>query len=224
MNTSIRKSAILSGISLIVMALAAGYGYGYIFDQLIDMSNPEATLNSLQNNKTFYGSGIGAWLLILLTDLIVAWGLYRFYKPVNEQVSLLTGLLRGIYSVILAIAIYQLVVVWNMLGISNPSATELVHQVGRFESIWNFGLIVFGIHLIGIGWLSIKSAVVPKWLAVLLLFAGVCYTLLSGAKAMFPEASSAISMAELILGAPMAIAELGLAIWLIWKGGKRAFN
>ncbi|NCG29669.1 MAG: DUF4386 family protein [Bacteroidetes bacterium] len=54
----------------------------------------------------------------------------------------------------------------------------------------------------------------------LLLFAGICYSGLSAAKAMMPSYADQVAAAEMILSLPMALAEILLAIWLIVKGGK----
>lgn len=214
----------LSGVSLLIMVLAAGFSYGYVFDQLIDKANPDATLYSLQNDTPLFFSGISGWLLILITDLLVAWGLYHFFKKVDRQISLIAGLLRGLYALVLAIAIYQLIAVWKMLGNPNTEADALFLHIELFENYWSYGLIIFGLHLIGIGCLSVKSGMVPKWMGILLWIAGASYSIIHGAKAIFPNATQIISNIEMIMGAPMAIAEIGLAIWLILKGGKAKIN
>jgi hypothetical protein len=36
-----------------------------------------------------------------------------------------------------------------------------------------------------------------------------------------PDATELVMNVEIILSAPMAMAELGLAVWLIWKGGSQ---
>jgi hypothetical protein len=80
---------------------------------------------------------------------------------------------------------------------------------------------VFGVHLLGLGYLSLKSNTVPQWMGWLLYVAGLSYMAINATKAIALQAADTIAMAEMIMGAPMAIAELGLAVWLLWKGGKR---
>jgi hypothetical protein len=220
MNNSNRKDAILAGTSLIIMALAAGYAYGYVQSSLIVVGDPTTTLTNLNNAAGLFGSGVIGWVIILITDLLVAWSFYRFFFQVDARISLATGLVRAVYSGILAFAIFHLAGVWRMLFSANQDAVALMNLVAGFEKYWSLGLIVFGVHLLGLGYLSLKSNFVPKWMGWLLHIAGLCYMGIHSAKAMAPQAADTIAMAEMILGAPMAIAELALAVWLVWKGGK----
>ncbi len=216
-----RTYALISGIALIIMAIAAGYAYGYVQSSLIVEGNSSITLTNLNNAIGLYCSGVIGWIIILITDLLVAWGLYKYFAAVNSKVAVVTGLVRTLYSAILALAIYQLVVVWQMLNSTNQDEIAIMNLFSSFEKYWSLGLIVFGLHLIGLGYLSLKSNSAPKWLGWLLYFAGICYSLLNGAKTVDPGSEETIAMVEMILSAPMAIAELGLAVWLIWKGGKK---
>ncbi|MEQ8686091.1 MAG: DUF4386 domain-containing protein [Imperialibacter sp.] len=220
MKNSNRKDAIVAGVSLIIMALAAGYAYGYVQSSLVVVGNPAATLTNLNNTPGLFGSGVIGWVIILITDLLVAWSLYRFFTQVDARISLATGLVRAVYSGILAFAIFHLAGVWQMLFSANQDAVALMNLVAGFEKYWSLGLIVFGVHLLGLGYLSLKSSTVPKWMGWSLYVAGLSYMAIHTAKAIAPQAADAVAMAEMTLGAPMAIAEMALAVWLIWKGGK----
>ena len=63
-----KTSALLIGISLIIMAIAAGFAYGHVFNTL-STSN---TLKDFQNNMSLFKIGNLAWILIIVTDLIVS--------------------------------------------------------------------------------------------------------------------------------------------------------
>lgn len=210
----------MAGASLLMMALAAGYAYGYVHAELIVPGDPAATLIHLSNARNLFGSGVISWMIILITDLLVAWSLYRFFVQVDARVSLLTGLIRAVYSLVLALAISHLVAAWQMLYSPDQEARVVMNMVAGFEKYWSLGLILFGVHLFGLGYLASKSTGTPSWVGWLLYMAGVSYAAIHAAKAMAPHASEPIAMAEMILAAPMAMAEMGLAVWLIWKGGK----
>ena len=81
------------------------------------------------------------------------------------------------------------------------------------------GLIVFGIHLILLGWISI-SAQTWYW-GYFLVFAGLGYTFLNLVKQLNPSADW-LEAVELSLSAPMAVAEIGFGIWLLVKGKMRS--
>lgn len=210
----------VSGVALLIMAIAAGFAYGYALNSLVVPTSASETLSNLKDNMSLFGKSIFGWLIILITDLLVAFGLYKYFAGVDRKISLATGLVRGLYSVVLAVAIYQLVLVYQMLQTSQPDATAAMQLLDGFETYWSRGLILFGIHLVGLGYLALKSNDVPKWMGWLLYVAGFSYSAIHAAKALAPTAVEVIAKAEMVLAAPMAIAELGLAVWLIWKGGK----
>ena len=220
MKNTNRKHAIIGGASLILMALAAGYAYGYVQSSIVVADDPATTLSNLKNATGLFGSGVIGWLIILITDLLVAWSLYRFFVQVDAKISLATGLIRAVYSAVLAFAIYHLATIWQLASTATSDAQAVMDLISGFEKYWSLGLFVFGVHLVGLGYLSLKSNTVPKWMGWLLYIAGVSYSAIHAAKALVPEAADTIAMAEMILGAPMALAELGLAVWLLLKGGK----
>ncbi len=221
MRLTDRKHAKTAGISLILMALIAGYTYGYVHSTLIVANHPNVTFAHLKNAPSLYISGVIGWIVILITDLLVAWSLYKFFAKVNPRISLLSGLIRGVYSLILAFAIFQLIAAGQLIRAIEPNPEAIMNHLTLFEKYWSFGLILFGGHLFALGYLSIKSNNVPKWIGWLLYVAGFSYTFIHGAKAWTANSAEWISFVETILGLPMALAEIGLAIWLLWKGGKQ---
>ena len=45
-------------------------------------------------------------------------------------------------------------------------------SLSAFQSGWDVGLVIFGLHLLVVGYLAFKSGYIPKWLGVLLFIAG----------------------------------------------------
>jgi len=72
MKSKQRAQAIVAGISLIIMALSAAFSYGYILSGMVVQGDPAATFEQLTTKNTLFKAGLGGWLLIFLTDLIVA--------------------------------------------------------------------------------------------------------------------------------------------------------
>ena len=210
----------MSGISLLVMAVAAGISVGVLQNSLVVSEDSLATLSNLITSSQLFGWTLFGWLVIFSADLIVAWGLFKFFANINSSISFWAGLIRAIYTLILGVAVYQLITVWQILNSSHQDAQVVMDLIRLFEHIWSLGLIVFGFHLVGIGYLSLKSNTVPRWIGILLYGAGVCYSLIHASKAIFPEEIELIASIEVALASPMALAELGLAVWLIRKGGR----
>jgi hypothetical protein len=218
-----RRSALIAGISLIVMAVAAGFSYGYVFGNVIIEGDPAETYNRLTSMRSLYFAGLAGWIVIFIADLVVAWTLYLFFRDVNRNLSLMTALVRFAYAAFLGLALVQLFriipVVQGAAG-EEAAGLEILDFAGTFARIWSVGLMVFGIHLLGLGRLSMRSGSVPRWLAILLLFAGASYFLLHFARSVIPASENVVTAAERVLSIPMALGEILLAFWLIIRGGK----
>jgi hypothetical protein len=217
-----RKSALIAGIALIIMAVAAGFTYGYIHNTLVIANDPESTFNNLKLNGLLFQTEIYGWLLILILDVVVAWSLYVFFKNENKKLSALTAGFRLVYSAILGMAILNLIQILNILNGTFPETAgdQMLFHLNSFENTWSFGLIIFGFHLLLLGILALQSKYIPNFWGILLVFAAVSYSLIHSAKFLFLEFETYIATAEMILSLPMAFGEVGFAFWLIIRGGK----
>lgn len=214
MNKIEKRTGLIAGISLIIMAIAAGFSYGYVHSSLVG-ETPLATAQNLTNNSGLFLAGIAGWIVIIITDLIVTFSLFSFFKRVNKKVSLISAALRLVYTLFLSVAVYQLVVI-GFIENSIVSANEIVKLFEQFEQIWSFGLILFGLHLIGLGYLSAKSTNVPKLLGYLLYLGGAIYFVIHIVKQSLLLDVITVQSLENGLALPMALGEMLLAFWLIY--------
>lgn len=221
------KYGIIAGISLIIMAVAAGFSYGFAHNSLIVAESPEKTLQNLLADKSLFFAELSGWSLIFITDLIVAVALYFFFRGTSKRASMITALIRIVYTLILGIAIFQLFKITPILSLSDPLAdksniSETASQLQLFEKLWSVGLIIFGLHLIGLGYLSLKSKAVPGLIGYLLYLGGISYTLLHGSRQLSLFDAQLLVSTENILAIPMALAEILLAFWLIYNGFRKS--
>ncbi|WP_226673397.1 DUF4386 domain-containing protein [Rossellomorea aquimaris] len=214
-------AAIFSGIALLVMTFAAFFAQGYVHSSLVMDGNPATTYENIHSSQSLFRFEILGWLIIVITDVIVAWGFYMFLKPFHPGYALLAGWLRLLYAAILAMAVSHLVIASRMIQepVSGMSQ-QVMGSITAFEAIWSFGLIIFGLHLIAVGFIATKTKVIPKVLSILLILAGFSYSLIHFLYGFIPEVNRFTGLLELILMAPMFIGELGFGIWLLVKGRK----
>ncbi len=225
MQKTEKKQGLIAGISLIIMAVVAAFSYGYVFNSLI-ADSPGTTLHNLIVGKSLFIAGLWGWIIIFITDLIVTLALYRFFLSTAKQASLVTALFRFTYTVFLGVAIFQLVKIIPMLNqagsIEKKSvADEVTSRIELFRKIWSLGLIIFGLHLIGLGYLSVKSRFVSGILGYLLYLSGVSYIFVHGAKQFFLFDPVVMTRVENFLSLPMALGEMLLAVWLIYSGFRK---
>ncbi|MBD3627999.1 DUF4386 domain-containing protein [Cyclobacterium sp.] len=223
MMSNKRNMALLSGLALIAMALLAGFAYGHVYSGLVDPNNPEETYRNLQSSGRLFSYGIAAWGAIAVLDLMVAGSLHGFLKEVHPRLSAITALIRIIYAFLLLAAVAHLLET-SALVEASAGATEVLLSLQRFESVWSQGLILFGFHLLGLGYLAIKAQYVPSFFGGLLLVAGVCYTGIHLARIAFPGFTQPIAVIEMVASVPMALAEIGFALWLLFRAGRQHFS
>jgi hypothetical protein len=80
-----------------------------------------------------------------------------------------------------------------------------------FNTIWNAGLVLFGVHLLLIGYLAYRSGFIAKTIGVLLAIAGLGYLVDGFGTVLVPDYS-------LNVGQVTFIGEAVLIFWLLIKG------
>ncbi len=222
-----RGAALTAGVSLLLMALIAGLGYGWIHGMLVVPDDAAATAANLRSASGWFRAEIFGWLLILICDAAAAWALYVFFEPVHRGGSLLGAWLRLTYTALLGTAIAALVAALLLAGQAGPlpgaagsNAALVKLALDAFDLIWSIGLVVFGLHLLTLGLLALRAASMPRWIGFLLLLASFGYIVVHSLRILLPEGTEALGLLEAILAVPMAAGELGLALWLLARGGK----
>jgi hypothetical protein len=209
-----RKFAVLTGVSIVIMTVVSALIMGMVFVPAFNM-NVRQFSEQLPEIKSPLLFGLMGWIVILVCDLLATWGLYKFYSMKNKFKSQIMGLLRLIYSVILIIAIFQLA----KAVISSSEAEESYSLLISFQSIWQFGLIFFGIHLLFLADLVYERRMILRVIGILLFIAGIGYMGSNIADLLIDNYEQIRSKAEAVFILPMVLGEFGLAIWLLVKGG-----
>jgi hypothetical protein len=227
-DISLRTAALASGFSSVLTAIVAGFAFGFVRTSLIVPTDAVVTVNNITASEKLFRGGIFAWLIIIILDMLVAWSLYVFFKPVNKSIALLAGWLGVAAATISGIAQLNAVVALPLLsGADYLKVFEPVQLhalallfLNAFDKIWSIGLFVFGCHLLLRGYLAFKSGFIPKIFGVLALLASLCYLVTTSANILLPNYDTYKATVDAIISLPLAIGELGLAFWLLFRGGK----
>ncbi|UED73659.1 DUF4386 domain-containing protein [Brevibacillus sp. DP1.3A] len=222
-----RKSALIAGISLFIMVLVSFFSYGFAHESLVVQGDANATFQNIKSSPMLFKAEIFGWVIILITDIVVAWAFYLFLKPNNPYLSLLAAWFRLIYTAILGIALLNLIVVLLLSKSTEPLGlipidqlqAQMMLSLQAFESIWSIGLMIFGGHLMLVGYVAVQSENIPRVIGLLLLAASVGYMVINLSKLFFPQNIGLISTLTAIFQLPMIAGELGFGIWLLLKGG-----
>lgn len=204
------------------MAAVAGFSYGFVHSNLVVLGDISTTYNNIASSIMLFKAEIVGWIVILILDVIVAWSFYIFLKPIDQELALLASWLRLTYAAILGIAILNLIYVLllsNNASVTDPLRENVTFYLEAFEMIWSVGLIVFGVHLLIVGWITFHSNSIPKIISILLVLAAIGYIGIHLCKTFLIE-QNIITTIELIFNIPMIAGELGFGLWLLFKGGR----
>jgi hypothetical protein len=215
---SLKTAALISGLCLLLMVIAAPIAEMYAYPKLITRGSLSDTISHLSNNRELFNLTILGYLLTFILDIVVAWSLYVYLKPVNPDVSLLTALFRIVYTIIALVALLNLVSVYRIVYGStvfiidgHDKDLQIAHYLNAFKAQWYFGLVFFSLHLALLGILVIKSSYVPKLLGVLLIITGIGYSLTTFKPFLFPNTN--IDFASFTF-----YGEIIFMLWLLIKG------
>lgn len=229
--------------SLWPIALFAGIGYLFIFvsgifanffvlENMMISGDPSATASNILSNFGQFKTGVFSFVVMVVFDVLLAWALYLIFKPVNQKISLLSSWLRLVNGAIFAIALFTLFDVAQLLSgkgfleVFQPDQlnAQVLLKLESFNSGWLIGLIFFGIHLLFLGYLIIRSGFVPKLIGLLLVIAGMGYLVDSFAQLFMSNYQDYASVFMLVVVVPGVIGELSLTIWLLIKGARSFRN
>jgi hypothetical protein len=223
-DTSPRKAALVAGLGLLLMMIPAVFANFFVIESLIVPGDAATTANNVMANESLFRIGICGLIVVLVLDVLVAWGLYVFLKRVNKSLSLLTAWFRLLYVAMLGASLAGLLGVLGLLGgadyLTAFETDQLQAQVMLFVNVFHYGesiaYVFFGLHLLILGYLVFKSGFsgyIPKILGVLLAIAGLGYLIDNYGNLLIPTYDATISLFTFI-------GELLFMLWLLWKGIK----
>lgn len=218
-NRSIRHASITAGVGLLLMSVLAAFGKFVALDGLVTQGNAAQTATDIMGSEGMFRLGVMSLIVVIALDVVVAWGLYRVFSPVNTSLSMLAAAFRLVFAGVFLVAIGQLLGALRLLGndayLSVLGADQLHAQallgITAFNDLWVVALGLFGVHLVLIGYLAYRSGYVPRLLGVLLAIAGLGYVIDSVGIVLSQGLWTSV-------GAFTFIGEFLLALWLVIRG------
>jgi hypothetical protein len=216
----------IAGVGYLIIFFSGIYANFFVLENLIVPGDAVATANNLAANEMLFRFGMLSFVIMVIFDLVLAWALYVLFRPVNQSLSLFAAWLRLVNGAIFAVALYQLFSVLPLLSgaayLQVFTAGQLALQemllLNAFNNTWLIGLIFFGLHLFVLGYLIVKSGIVPRLLGALLIIASLGYLTDSFANILLVNYADYKEIFLLIVAVPGVIGELSFSLWLLFKG------
>lgn len=218
---SLRTAALIAGLTILVIAIIAPFAELFVYPKLVIPANPAETANNIIHNQTLFISAIFSYLLTFVGDIVVSWALYILLKPINKHLSLLTAGFRLVFAVLGLVALLNLVTVLQLLTnhdyITLFGQSQLYAQVmlylKAFRISYHFGILLFSIHLVLLGYLVFRSNYIPKIMGVVLVISGLGYLTDALKPFLFPNFNSGFITITFF-------GELIFMLWLLIKGSR----
>ena len=202
-----RAGALVSGIALALMLPLAVFGVFIAVGGLVVVGDAEKTAHAIAGSPALWIAGIVSLFLVVALDFVAAAGMTALFLRVNRSLSIAAGIIRIAYGVVFGVAIAQLAVAFTALDDPQQAA----ESIESFQTIWMQSLGVFGISLLMIGYLAIRSGFVPKIFGILIGIAGLGYI----------ADTTGVALVEgfvPVFGNFGFVGEVAIIVWLLVKG------
>lgn len=218
-TSSVQRASLIGGVALLFMGILGIFGSLVAVGSVVTPGDATQTATNLMNAEGTFRLGIMSLFTVAVLDVIVAWALYRVFEPVSRSFSSLTMWFRLVYVGVFVVAISHLVSALEILTTpeyDSVYSTQQLHtqallQIETFYTIWAAGLLLFGIHLVLLGYLAYRSRYVPTVLGALLFVAGLGYAIDSVSPVLLAGFTFQIAVFTFI-------GEILLIVWLLVWG------
>lgn len=216
-----RTMALIAGVGLLLMAVMAPLAHFAVLENLVVPGDAAATVGNIAADEGLFRLAIAALLVVTFLDIVVAWAIYLLFKPVNESLAMLVGWLRLVAPAVFAMALANLVDVANLVRTATAAklqseqlGTQVMASIASFDTGWkDMSLAIFGLHLLGLGYLLFKSVDFPRFVGALVVVAGAGYLADSFTRILLPDLGVTFSLFTFV-------GEALLIFWLIARAVK----
>ncbi|MGH3703630.1 MAG: DUF4386 domain-containing protein [Agromyces sp.] len=165
-----------------------------------------------------FGWAVVALLGVAVLDVIVACGLWAVFRAERPGASALAAAFRIAYAAVFIGAVAMLADARRIVEGSGGSVqvgelrdAAVIERLGGFETVWDAGLVLFGMHLAVIGWLLLRrSGAFAAIVGALVLLAGAGYVVDSVLGVLLP---GTVAVAQFTF-----FGEVVLIAWLVVGG------
>ena len=210
-----------SGIVYLLIFISGFYANFAILETLVDLNKSEQTTFNIISNSIQFKNGLLGFFVMLISDVFLIWSLFKLTESTNKRLSYITSLFRGFHALFFIFGLAKLVQVYSItFGAVNTIELQntVIYLLKSFDRLWTIGLLFFGIHLLLLGFLALKSHHIPRLIGCLLVLAALGYLIDGGAKLYIASYTIYQSYFEGVVICTGVIGELSFTIWLLIKG------
>jgi hypothetical protein len=194
-----------------------------VYGRVVVPGDAAATAAAILAREPLFRLGIATNLVAGAAYLAATLLVYDLLRPVNRSLSLLAAFFSLVGCAVGALSglfhLAPLVVLGGSKHLSAFTAEQLQGLALLFLRLHaqaaNIGFVFFGLHCLLVGWLILRSALIPRLVGVLMALAGLGWLTHSLASLLSPPLGRALSSYVMASG---ALGEGSLTVWLLVMG------
>ncbi len=223
-DNSQRTAAKVAGWSGLLTFAIVVFGNYVLLNPLIVSGNVAATAQNIVEHQTQLQMTVVCFLTYSLGVIVLLSALYTILKPVNPGLALAGALFRLVFALLWLLSPLNLLGALrtlsnaNYLQVFEPDrlqALARLHVAAGFDDYY-VGLPFFGMAATVCAWLWLKSNYIPRGLSIFGIIASAWCVLCAFVYLIFPTFNKIVN--DYIFDSPMALFELAVSFWLLFKG------
>jgi hypothetical protein len=218
------RSLRLAGLLYLLIAVLGVFGLLYVPRVVVAPGDPAGTVANLRTLEGFFRFGIAVELFGQVLFLFVPLALYRIFKGVSGELASLVVILAlvsvplGLMAVVFEIGAVSLANAGDIAALSSRSELDaLTYVLFRLHGQTLLAAGVFwGLWLLPLAALQLGSGFVPRIVGVLVMIAGLAYTLVATVAIALPAQAGVVGSIASFAEA----GELATVAWLLLAGSR----
>ncbi|WP_299882828.1 DUF4386 domain-containing protein [uncultured Sulfitobacter sp.] len=217
------QAARAAGALYLAIAVCGGFSIGYVPMQIVATDAAASSANLLANTGLFK-LGVLADSAVIVFELAITAILYHMFRHVGPKMATVALISRAGMITVMGINILLWVMPYILLTRDSGWDTAQQHAlVQMFFDARATGVFVwqlfFGVHLLALGWLIVKSDVAPHLLGRGL-FIGAFGYLIQGVVELTFTDIALLDYSIIGLLVIVTISEISFGLWLLIRGGR----
>jgi Domain of unknown function (DUF4386) len=219
-------AAKIAGVSGLLAVVTVVFGNYALLGPLVVPGNAAETARNIVAHQTQLRAALTCFLIYGVSVVVLLSALYVILKPVDRLLALIGALFRLVFALLWLLTTLNLLGALRLVGNApylQAFEADRLQVLARLQIAANFddyyvGLPFFGLAATVCAYLWIRSGYIPKALAAFGLIASAWCVLCAVVFLIFPHLNKVVN--DYWFDSPMAIFELVVSVWLLFKGLK----
>jgi hypothetical protein len=221
-----RTAAKVAGIAGLLAFILVVFGNYVLLNPLIIPRDAVETARNILAHQTQFRIALTCFIAYGIGSIVLLSALYVILAPVNRGLALTSALFRLVFAILWLIAPLNSLAALRLLGdapylkvfeAGRLQALARVQLAGSFDDYY-VGLPFFGLAATVCAYLWFKSKYIPKGLSIFGVIVSAWCVVCAFIYLIYPTFNKIVN--DYIFDSPMALFELVVSFWLLFKGLK----